>query len=142
MLSPDEPLFVLDNSLNPAIAEALAKVGFNIRSVKEVFGDPTGGVKDPTIIDWCAENTAVWLTTDVAVKRQQAQRAKLRRVSAVWYHQPKQGWSTKQQHWTITKFLERISNELASGDIIHFRVGAGEKARLRVEWRTRRGQLL
>ena len=67
---------------------------------------------------------------------------KQRRISAVWYHQPKQGWSTRQQHWVITKFLERICRELASDDAVHFRVGAGEKARLIVEWRARRGRLL
>lgn len=128
-------MFLLDNSLNPAIAEALRKVDFDIRSVRDVWGDVPGGVKDPTIIDWCAEYGGTWLTTDVAAKRQHEQQAKLRRISVVWYHQPKQGWSTRQQHWTITKFLDRISGELASGDIIHFRVGAGEKARLRVEWR-------
>jgi len=68
-MPPHEPLFLLDNSLNPAIAEALRKVGFNIHSVKDIFGDPPDGVKDPTIIDWCAEHRATWLTTDVAAKR-------------------------------------------------------------------------
>jgi len=110
--------------------------------VKEKLGDPPEGVKDPQILDWCAEHGAVWLTTDIAAKKQHGQSAKQRRISAVWYHQPKQGWSTRQQHWVITKFLERICRELASGDAVHFRVGAGEKARLLVEWRTPRGHLL
>ena len=55
MQQPDLPLFLLDNMLNPKIAEALRLVGYNIRSVEEVFGNRLGGVKDPEIIEWCAE---------------------------------------------------------------------------------------
>ena len=98
--------------LNPRIAEALRLVGYNIRSVEQVFGNRPGGVKDPEIIEWCAENSAVWLTADIAAKRRQEQQTKLRSISVVWYHSPKQGWSTMQQHWIITKFLQRIATEL------------------------------
>ena len=142
MQQPDLPLFLLDNMLNPKIAEALRLVGYNIRSVEEVFGNRLGGVKDPEIIEWCAENSAVWLTADIAAKRRHEQQTKLRRISVVWYHSPKQGWSTMEQHRIITKFLQRIANELASGDVKHFRVGSGEKSRLRVEWRRGPASLL
>jgi len=139
---PDQPLFPLDHSLNPAIAEALRLVGYNVRSVTEVFGVPPGGVKDPTIIEWLAANQVVWLTTDVAAKKLYAQTTNLNKVSVVWYRQPKRGLPAKDQHWIITKFLKRIASALSSGDIIHFRVGAGEKARLQVEWRRRPDHLV
>ena len=143
MQQPDQPLFLLDNSLNPAIAEALRLVGYNIRSVKEVFGEPPGGVKDPTIIEWLATSQAVWLTTDVAAKKRYAQTTMLNRVSVVWYRQPPQrGLSAKDQHWIVTKFLKRIESALSSGDIIHFRVGAGEKAILLEDWRRRPDRLV
>ena len=142
MRQPNPPLFLLDNMLNPRIAEALRLVGYNIRSVGEVFGNRPGGVKDPEIIEWCVENSAVWLTADIAAKRRHEQQTKLCSISVVWYHSPKQGWSTMQQHWIITKFLQRIGNELASGDVWHFRVGSGEKSRLKPEWRQAPARLL
>ena len=61
MQQPNLPLFLLDNMFDPAVAEALRLVGYNVCSVGEVFGDRPGGVKDPEIIKWCAENSAVWL---------------------------------------------------------------------------------
>ena len=142
MRQPNLPLFLLDNMLNPKIAKALRLVGYNIRSVEEVFGNRPGGVMDPEIIEWCAENSAVWLTADIAAKRRHQQQTKLHRISVVWYNSPKQGWSTKQQHWVITKFLQRIADDLASGNVIHFRVGSGEKSRLKVEWRRNAARLV
>lgn len=142
MPQPDRPLFLLDNMLNPAIASALRLVDYDMRSVAEIFGDRPDGVKDPEIIEWCAENRAVWFTADIAAKRRYEQQTKLQRISVVWFHRPKQGWSTKQQHWIVTKFLQRISDDLASGEIIHFRVGSGEKSRLRIEWRRNPARLV
>ena len=65
MQQPNLPLFLLDNMFNPAVAEALRLVGYNVCSVGEVFGDRPGGVKDPEIIKWCAKNSAVWLTFEL-----------------------------------------------------------------------------
>ena len=142
MRQPNPRLFLLDNMFNPRIAEALRLVGYNIRSVGEVFGNRPGGVKDPEIIEWCAENSAAWLTADIAAKRRYEQQTKLHKISVVWFHSPKQGWDTKHQHWIITKFLQRITDELAPGNVTHFRVGSGEKSRLRVEWRRHPARLV
>ena len=65
MQQPNLPLFLLDNMFNPAVAEALRLVGYNVCSIGEVFGDRPGGVKDPEIIKWCADNSAVWLTFEL-----------------------------------------------------------------------------
>ncbi len=83
MQQPNLPLFLLDNMFNPAVAEALRLVGYNVCSVGEVFGDRPGGVKDPEIIKWCADNSAVWLTADIAPKRRHGQQTKLREISVV-----------------------------------------------------------
>ena len=55
---PDNPLFLLDESLSPATARALRIVGYNIFDVETALGRK--GVKDPEIIEWCWANQAIW----------------------------------------------------------------------------------
>ena len=63
-----EYLFLLDESLVPAVAKALCLVGHNIRNVAQALGGQ--GVKDPEIIDWCRQNNAIWVHADHRARKE------------------------------------------------------------------------
>ena len=63
-----EYLFLLDESLLPAVAKALRLVGHNIRNVAEALGGK--GVKDPEIIEWCGQNNAIWVHADHRARKE------------------------------------------------------------------------
>ena len=65
--SPHEPLFLLDESLTPAVADALNLVGYNFSTVYETFTDR--GSLDPEIIAWCRNNGAAWIHADDRARR-------------------------------------------------------------------------
>jgi len=130
---------LLDNDLNPNIATALAMVGYDMISVREAFGARPEGVSDPEIIEWCATQKAAWLTADTSAKRAHEAALKARRISVIWFRQPKQGWSTKQQMEVITKHLRQIEELVDSPDLAHhFEVGVGAKSTPKHLWEGRR----
>jgi predicted nuclease of predicted toxin-antitoxin system len=65
--SPHEPLFLLDESLTPAVADALNLVGYNFATVYDTFTDR--GALDPEIIAWCRNNGAAWVHADDRARR-------------------------------------------------------------------------
>lgn len=56
------PIFLLDESLVPAVAKALSLVGYDFVDVVDALGQK--GVKDPETIEWCKERRAVWVHAD------------------------------------------------------------------------------
>ena len=150
MLPPEsrEPFFVLDQGLNPLIAEALAGLELPIKSVSEEFSvPPTQTVDDEDIINHIADYygfRGVWITKDNSAKRARAALAQRRRVSVVWIQQ--QTLSTPQQHHIVTQVIFRCSHELLdSNGPIHYLVtfhGATGKEAIgfKLEWKGRRAQ--
>lgn len=133
--------FLLDNSLNPAIASALRLVDYDIRSVNEVFGaQPQDSVPDEEIIAWCAANGTTWITADIAARIQHEAQLKAECVSVVWIRQPKAGLSTKQQHKAIVRYLDKVEAALAEAPdwAFHWKVGSHEKATIEQVWEKRR----
>ena len=59
---PHNLLFLLDESLVPAVADALELVGYRFNSVRAVFAEDS--VKDPEVIAWCQAQGAVWVHAD------------------------------------------------------------------------------
>ena len=57
-----EPLLLLDESLSPAVAQALQLVDYNVTTVRDLFRRE--GVLDPEIIPWRREHQAVWVHAD------------------------------------------------------------------------------
>ena len=51
------PKFLLDESLVPAVAKVLSLVGYDFVGVVAALGQE--GVKDPKIIEWCKKKRAV-----------------------------------------------------------------------------------
>ena len=61
-----EPRFLLDESLAPEVARALAIVDYEIRPLADVLEK---GAPDPEIIEWCRQNGAVWIHADDSAKK-------------------------------------------------------------------------
>ena len=99
---PDNPLFLLDESLAPAVARALRLVGYNIVDVETAFGHK--GVKDPEIIEWCRENQAVWIHADDRARRQHRAQLQTSGIRTIWVYRP-QGRMTGREQLRILAFV-------------------------------------
>lgn len=65
------PQFLLDESLDPNVAKALALVGHDIVDVKTAM-DPTRErlqILDPEIIEWCRVHGSIWIHADDRARR-------------------------------------------------------------------------
>jgi len=102
----------------------MAALGYPIRSVQEEFGNPSGAVEDPTIINHIADFygfRGVWITKDMSSKRAHMQLIKSRRISVIWIQQ--QSLSTIQQHRIITYGITGVLQDLTeTNNPIHYLV--------------------
>lgn len=98
---PHNTLFLLDESLVPAVARALNEVEYRFVTVLDVLGR---GAKDPEIIDWCREQDAVWVHADDRAKKEH--RALLQRsgIRTVWVYR-KQGKMTGREQLRVLSFV-------------------------------------
>src|ERR1700682_816018 len=84
--------YVLDNSLNPKLAEALRLAGWDALNVNELFGvQPTHSIPDEVIIPRCAAEGRSWITADESARRQHELALKESMVSVLWVKRPKSG---------------------------------------------------
>ena len=110
----DEPFYILDNGLNPRIADLMETLGYRMRSVRSEFGvDATISVSDEQIISHIGTaygHRGVWLTKDRSSKREHAEIIRASRISVIWIKQ--QTLSTVQQHYIVTLCYHRTYQEL------------------------------
>lgn len=112
-------MYLLDENLNPLIAEALAKFSWDIQTVTQVFG--RDGVDDEEVIDWLGKTGSVWLTQDVSAKRQYEFQLKTKRISTVWIRQPKAGLTAWEQFKLLVRAIDRIHEKIkTSRGGVHF----------------------
>ena len=94
--------FLLDESLAPTVAQALRLVGYDFVGIEAV---PNGkGVQDPEIIDWCRENSAVWVHADDRTKRQHKVRLQTSGIRTLRIHRS-QGRMTAKEQLRILAFV-------------------------------------
>lgn len=99
---PDEPLLLLDESLTPAVADALSLVGYRFATLAAAFGRK--GVEDPEIIEWCRAQDAAWVHADDRARKEH--RALLQRsgIRTVWVYR-KQGRMSSREQLRILAFV-------------------------------------
>ena len=119
----DEPFYILDNGLNPRIAESMGALGYRVRSVQAEFGvAATDSVSDEQIIEHIGNtygHRGVWLTKDRSSRRQHAAIIRASRISVIWIKQ--QTLSTVQQHYIVTFCYHRTYQELLdSRNPVHY----------------------
>ena len=109
-LNPSEPRFLLDESLAPAVAQALSLVDYNFVDVRSEIRPQ--GVKDPEIIQWCRENEAIWVHADVAAGKKHGTLLQNSGIRTLLVERPKSGMSPKEQLRVLSFVLPRLLNQL------------------------------
>jgi len=137
------PYFILDNGLNPDVAKALAMCGLPIKSVQDEFGvGPRETILDPVIVNHIGDYygfRGVWITKDMASKRQHIDLIKQRRISMIWII--KQQLTTAQQLRIVISGMARVTQDLVESDHpIHYVVNFHgqlnrERITYTVDWR-------
>lgn len=121
--SPDNPLFLLDESLTPAVSKALALVGYNFATVEEVFG--RRGATDPQIIEWCRNTDTVWVHADDRARKQHGKQLQTSGIRTLWVYRKRGRMSGKEQlrilAFVLPHFLEELKNRTRPR---HFRASA------------------
>ena len=107
---PNNPLFLLDESLVPVVAKALALVGFRIIDVVAAIGRK--GTLDPDIISWCRENDAIWIHADDPAKRKHKVLLETNAIRTLWVYRIGGQMSGKEQlrilAFVLPKFIENM----------------------------------
>ncbi|MXX93734.1 MAG: hypothetical protein F4Y63_09870 [Chloroflexi bacterium] len=114
---------LLDESLAPVVARALALVGYEIADIEMVFGQK--GVKDPEIINWCQENGAVWIHADDRARKQHRALLQTSGISTVWVYRRRGAMTGKEQLRILSSALPRlIDSWQKSPNDRHYQVSA------------------
>lgn len=129
------PSFLLDEQLNPSVADALQKVGYNIVSIKEAF-DGRPGVLDPEVIEWCRCNNAIWITADEKAKKQHVADICSSRIRVIWVHRKKGMMTAKEQLRVLSFTLPDLISRFTNHKKRHFKIkvtGTEHKERISVQ---------
>ena len=117
------PRLLLDASLSPSVANALALVGWDIFDVSAVFGNYD--TLDPEIIDWCRDNGAVWVHADDRARRQHRATLQTSGIKTIWVYRQQGRMSTREQlrilSFVLPHLIERWNDNPRQR---HYRVSA------------------
>ena len=102
----DNLRFLLDESLVPVVAQALASVGYEIADVESSLGSK--GVKDPEIIEWCKVNNAVWVHADDRARKQHRALLLTSGIRTVWVYRKRGAMSAKEQLRVLSFTLPQL----------------------------------
>lgn len=100
VFDPTDPIFLLDESLAPAVAEALQLVGYRFFDVEAALGQK--GAEDPDIIEWCKENDATWVHADDRARRQHKVQLESSGIRTLWVYRPQGRMTGKEQLRILT----------------------------------------
>lgn len=107
---PNNPVFLLDESLVPVVAKALALVGYRIFDVATALGRE--GTLDPEIITWCREHQAVWIHADDRAKRKHKVLLETNAIRTLWVYRIGGKMSGKEQlrilSFVLPKYIENM----------------------------------
>lgn len=119
---PHNTLFLLDESLVPAVARALNEVGYRFTTVLDALGARTG---DPEIIEWCRERDAAWVHADDRAKKEHRTLLQRSGIRTVWVYRPHGRMTGREQlrilSFVLPKLLERWQQHPGSR---HYRASA------------------
>jgi hypothetical protein len=96
---------LLDESLDPNVARALATVGHDIIDVRTAL-DPKRSqrrILDPEIINWCRERGSIWIHADDRARRQHKKLLQTSGIRTLWVRRPG-GMMTGREQLRILAF--------------------------------------
>lgn len=121
--TPAEPLFLLDESLSPAVAKALILVDYNFADVRLAIRPQE--VKDPEIIQWCRENDAIWVHADDQANRKHKKLLETSGIRTLWILRPGGAMSRKEQLRILSSALPKLfENWEQSPGVRHYQATA------------------
>ena len=120
---PPNPLFLLDESLVPAVANALELVGYRFTSVRAVFAEDS--VKDPDVIDWCRAQEAVWVHADDRARKHHKALIVQSGIRTVLVYRKRGRMTGKEQLRVLSFVLPHLLQEWETHPTVrHYRVAA------------------
>ena len=133
LLKTSNPLFLIDDSLNWNVAEALRLVCYNATSVHRAFKGKAG-VKDPVIIKWCKSNNATWVHADDKARKEHKKDILTSKIGFLWIYRPGGIMSSKDELRILSYVLpDLIDKFLNSPKKLHYKASAhGEAPRKRI----------
>jgi len=99
------------------------------------FQNRPEGVEDPEIIEWCRDNSRVWITHDIAARKRHEADIKAARIFVLWIRvSPEEG-----AIWLFFKMIVRTIDEIerltkSSHGAIHFSISRREGTRPKIVW--------
>lgn len=107
--------YLLDESLNPALAEALRIAGWPIQNVFELFGvQPPTRILDEQIIPRCREENRIWITADDAARKRHARQLGDHDIRVLWVKRPGGRMGTPYQLAHLSQSLLKFDMHLAT----------------------------
>ena len=133
LLKTSNPLFLIDDSLDWNVAEALRLVSYRATSVYKAF-DGQPGIKDPVIIEWCKFNDATWVHADDKARQEHRKDILTTRIRFLWVYRPGGIMSSKEQLRILSYVLPDIIDKFLNNPRkLHYRVSAhGEAPRKKI----------
>ena len=134
LLKTSNPLFLIDDSLDWNVAEALRLVCYNVTSVYKAFNGESG-IKDPIIIEWCGINNATWVHADDKSRKEHKKDILTARIRFLWVYRPGGIMSSKEQLRILSYVLpDLIDKFLNNPKKLHYKASAhGEAPRKRIK---------
>ena len=107
---PNNPAFLLDESLVPVVAKALELVGYRFIDAASAMGRK--GAKDPEIIKWCSDYNAVWVHADDRARKQHRILIQTSGIRTLWVYREGGRMSAKEQLRTLAFILPLFIQEM------------------------------
>lgn len=118
-----EHRFLLDESLTPQVAQALALVGYRIETVRQVW--QREGTKDPEIIAWCQEQDAIWIHADDRARKVHRIQLQNSGIRTLWIHRPGGAMTGREQLRILSSVLPKLAEKLREKPSVrHYKAGA------------------
>jgi len=133
LLRTSNPLFLIDDSLDWNVAEALRLVRYNVTSIYKAF-DGQSGTKDPVIIEWCKLNDATWVHADDKARKEHKKDILTARIRFLWVYRPGGIMSSKDELRILSYVLPDLIDKFFNNPRkLHYKVSAhGEAPRKRI----------
>lgn len=118
-----DPRLLLDESLTPTVAQALALVGYPIKTVRQVW--QREGTKDPEIIAWCQEKDAIWIHADDRARKVHRIQLQNSGIKTLWIHRPGGAMTGREQLRILSCVLPKLALKLREQPKVrHYKAGA------------------
>lgn len=132
--STNDPLFLIDESLDRNVAKALGLVGYNVTTVYDAFPGRSG-VKDSEILTWCGDKNAVWVHADDKVRKKHKKEMIAAGIRSLWVYRPGGVMSSREQLRTLSYKLPDLIDQFKNHPKrLHYKVSAhGETTRTRIK---------